>query len=69
MTPGIIIQYFKSKGYKEGVNTPIFNSKTFSVSKEYHSLMIEVNKRLYMDELTYMKYDRLQTKTRHTIAV
>jgi hypothetical protein len=69
VTVGFIIQYFKSKGYKVGVNTPISNSEVFSVPKEYHSLMIEVNKRLYMDELAFMKYDSLQTKTRHTFAV
>lgn len=61
VTIGNIIHYFKSKGYKVGVNTPFSNSKTFSVPKEYHSVMIEVNKRLYMDELTYMKYDNFET--------
>lgn len=63
---GNIIQYFKSKGYKVGVNTPFSNSKTFSVPKEYHSVMIEVNKRLYMDEFTFMKYDNFN-ELRHDI--
>ena len=58
VTIGNIVQYFRSKGYKVGVNTPFSNSKTFLVpNKKYHTIMIEVNKRLYMDELTFMKYD------------
>ena len=47
---GEIIQHFKSLGYKVGINEPFSNSKTFSVPVEYHSVMIEVNKRLYMNE-------------------
>ena len=55
VTIGNIIQYFKSKGYKVGVNTPFSNSKTFEVPTEYHTVMIEVNKRLYMKEETLEK--------------
>lgn len=40
-----------------GINTPFSNSKTFEVSVKYHSVMIEVNKRLYMDEATLEKND------------
>ena len=47
---GEILQHFRSLGYKVGMNTPFSNSKTFSVPVEYHSVMIEVNKRLYMNE-------------------
>lgn len=47
-----LIRYFKDLGYKVGVNQPFSNSKTFNVPMEYHSIMIEVNKKLYMDELT-----------------
>lgn len=36
---------------------PFSNSKTFDVPIEYHSVMIEVNKCLYMDELTLEKTD------------
>ncbi len=50
-----IVQYFKSLGYKVGINEPFSNSKTFPVPIEYHSVMIEVNKRLYMDEGTLEK--------------
>jgi N-formylglutamate deformylase len=52
---GNIVQYFKSLGYKVGINTPFSNSKTFSIPSKYHSVMIEINKRLYMDERTLMK--------------
>ena len=50
-----IAQYFISLGYKIGINEPFSNSKTFSVPVTYHSIMIEVNKRLYMDEQTLEK--------------
>ena len=52
---GNIAQYFRSRGYKVGINTPFSNSKTFAVPVEYHSVMIEVNKRLYMNEQTLEK--------------
>lgn len=62
-TIGIISQYFKSLGYKVGINEPFSNSKTFNVPIFYHSLMIELNKRLYMNEHTLEKtpaFDRLR---------
>lgn len=59
-----VVSYFRSCGYKVGVNSPFPNSKTFLVPvKRYHSLMIEVNKRLYMHEITETKiagFERLQ---------
>ena len=54
---GNIVQHFKSQGYKVGINEPFSNSKTFSVPVKYHSVMIEVNKRLYMNEETLEKSD------------
>ncbi len=54
---GNIVEYFKSLGYKVGINEPFSNSKTFDVPIRYHSLMIEVNKRLYMDEQTLEQSD------------
>lgn len=57
VTIGNIVHYFRSKGYKVGINKPFSNSKTFSVPIPYHSVMIEVNKRLYMDEHTLEKTD------------
>lgn len=55
VTIGNIVQYFRSRGYKVGINKPFSNSKTFSIPTEYNSVMIEVNKRLYMDEHTLEK--------------
>lgn len=57
---GNIVQYFKSLGYKVGINEPFSNSKTFDVPVKYNSVMIEVNKRLYMDEYTLEKTERFQ---------
>ena len=50
-----MVEHFRSCGYKVGINTPFSNSKTFDVPVEYHSVMIEVNKRLYMNERTLEK--------------
>ena len=63
VTIGDIIHHFVSLGYKVGVNHPFSNSKTFLVPEEYHSVMIEVNKKRYMDEHTLEKkdgFDRLK---------
>ena len=60
---GNIKQHFASRGYKIGINTPFSNSKTFEVPVKYNSVMIEVNKRLYMNEQTLEKnhgFDRLK---------
>ena len=61
---GNIKWHFTSIGYKVGINTPFSNSKTFEVPVKYNSVMIEVNKRLYMNEQTLEKnhgFDRLKT--------
>lgn len=52
---GNIVHYFEALGYKVGINDPFSNSKTFSVPIKYHSVMIEVNKRLYLNEQTLEK--------------
>ena len=60
---GTIICHFRTRGYKVGVNEPFSNSKTFDVPVKYHSVMIDVNKRLYMDEDTLEKtagFDKLK---------
>ena len=52
----MVIGYFMDRGYTVGVNFPFSNAKTFCTGNHrYHSLMIEVNKRLYMDERTLSK--------------
>jgi len=52
-----IHRFFRSRGYRVGINTPFANSKTFDVpgGNHYHSVMIEVSKRLYMNESTRAK--------------
>ncbi len=58
-----IAHHFLSLGYKVGINQPFSNSKTFAVPVKYHTIMIEVNKRLYMNEQTIEKtqgFARLQ---------
>ena len=49
------IEHFEECGYKVGINTPFSNSKTFNTPCHYASFMIEVNKRLYMDQNTLEK--------------
>ena len=55
MTLSLVAQHFIEKGYKVAVNTPFSNSKTVETPAKYTSLMIEVNKSLYMDESTLQK--------------
>lgn len=50
-----IVRYFEYLGYRVGINKPFSNSKTFSVLSKYHSVMIEINKSIYMDEYTLTK--------------
>jgi N-formylglutamate amidohydrolase len=45
-----LVNKFKEQGYKVGINAPYSNSITPSSDFEYTSVMIEVNKRVYMDE-------------------
>lgn len=50
MIIGTIRDHFQSYGYRVGLNEPYSNSKTFNVPCSYKSIMIEVNKRCYMNE-------------------
>ena len=50
-----VINHFRSLGYVVGVNTPFSNAKTFNTPVKYDSLMIELNKKLYMDERSGQK--------------
>lgn len=45
-----VTNYFESCGYKIGINTPYSNSLTPVHPITYKSIMIELNKRIYMDE-------------------
>lgn len=61
-----VVQYFESMGYKVGINNPFSNSKTFHVPTEYHTVMIELNKKLYMNEDTHEKVDSFY-KVKHNL--
>lgn len=50
-----------------GVNEPFSNSKTFNTPASYESVMIEVNKRLYMDEETLEKTEGFQVLHRQIL--
>ena len=52
--------YFRDKGYAVGLNTPYSNAKTVDAPAEYNALMIELNKKIYMDEKTLKKIDRFK---------
>lgn len=45
---------FEINGYSVGINTPYSNSITPVCDFQYHSFMIELNKRIYMDEGSLM---------------
>ena len=47
-----VIEIFKKHGYKVGANTPYSNSITPPTDIKYTSLMIEVNKKVYLNERT-----------------
>lgn len=47
-----IVKIFEKMGYSVGINTPYSNSLSPKCNFTYKSLMIEVNKRCYMDERT-----------------
>ena len=57
MLLGLVAAYFMDCGYSIGINKPFSNSKTFPGATGYHSLMIEINKRCYMNEDTLEKSD------------
>ena len=65
MVIGTILHHFRMLGYKVGVNAPFSNAKTFNTLAEYHSLMIEVNKKLYMDEDTLEKKESFEMVKSH----
>ena len=47
-----ICSIFEEEGYLVSINVPYSNSITPKSDKKYHSIMIEVNKKIYMDEDT-----------------
>lgn len=51
----LVKDHFRKKGYKVSFNIPFSNSKTVETPAKYTSIMIEINKALYMDEDTLEK--------------
>lgn len=66
---GRIVQHFESLGYIVGINEPFSNSKTFDVPVVYHSIMIEINKRLYMNEETLEKKESFMSVHQHLMSM
>ena len=48
----LVVESFKQHGYKVGINEPYSNSETPDCPFQYQSMMLEVNKRTYMEEDT-----------------
>ena len=59
-TLSIVEGYFRDKGYAVGLNTPYSNAKTVDTPADYNALMIEVNKKIYMNEQTLEKNNRFE---------
>jgi N-formylglutamate amidohydrolase len=56
-TLALVEKHFQERGYRVAFNVPFSNSKTVGTPAKYTSLMIEVNKKLYTDELEMLKGD------------
>lgn len=60
-TIDMAVNHFESYGYKVGVNMPYSNSETPACPFLYHSLMLEVNKKTYLQpHSTYLHDDGLR---------
>lgn len=51
------VNHFMDHGYKVGVNNPYSNSETPACDFHYHSLMLEVNKKVYLKSGTILLQD------------
>jgi hypothetical protein len=54
----MVEDYFRGKSYSVGLNTPYSNAKTVDTPADYNALMIEVNKKIYMDEKSLQRSDK-----------
>ena len=45
----LAVNLFEDNGYKVGINEPYSNSETPVCPFDYHSMMLEVNKKVYME--------------------
>lgn len=46
----LVVNLFEENGYTVGINNPYSNSETPNCPFVYQSMMLEVNKRVYMEE-------------------
>ena len=58
---GFVVDYFQSKGYSVSINTPYSGSmvplRFYRSSLKLSTIMIEINRKLYMNEMTKEKLD------------
>jgi len=62
-----ICSTFKDNGFSVGVNTPYANSITPHSDFDYKSIMIEVNKKVYLDETTLLLKPICFDKLKHLL--
>ena len=48
----LVVEFFKKEGYKVAINTPYQNAIAPETNFVYNSIMIEINKRVYLNEHT-----------------
>lgn len=64
----LVVSLFEDSGYRVGINEPYSNSETPECPFAYQSMMIEVNKKAYMEDGTlHLKYDSVFQKTIHDL--
>lgn len=65
----LIANHFTDKGYKVSFNVPFSNSKTVETPAKYTSIMIEINKAIYMDEDTLEKKETFEKVRKDIISL
>lgn len=57
----LAVNLFEDNGYKVGINEPYSNSETPDCSFPYQSMMLEVNKRVYMEDGSlHLRHDAIK---------
>ena len=56
----LVVEFFKKEGYKVSMNSPYSNAIAPEANFTYNSIMIEVNKRVYLNEHTLEFTDNAQ---------
>jgi N-formylglutamate amidohydrolase len=63
----LVVESFKQQGYKVGINTPFSNTIAPETGYTYNSIMIELNKRVYLNEQT-LDFNENAPKLREQLA-